>query len=224
MKKFKSYDQVAAYMAKARNPAKGRPLPVTGCRLMPGDAPGSYKFERYGKHVLTIRPDNMLEFQALPLDFALGYSLFMVFGDMDLIRRTGGRPAKIKTSAGSYEAHPGLEIDMTTHQSPNAKLPFQDRAYPEMRRQWLRDRKRWADGFLVRLRLGTYTNTATPIIYSGDFIKDWVAAIKSHEFPVTLCATIAMRMPSGVTPDESLRQMLNDYSYELREAYGVFHD
>ena len=224
MKKFKSYDQVAAYMAKARNPALGRPLPVAGCRLMPGASPGSYKFERYGKHIFTIRPDNMLEFQALPSDFALGYSLFMVFGDMDLIRRTGGRPTKIKTSAGSYEAHPGLKIDMTTHQSPNAKLPFQDRACPEMRRQWLRDRKRWAVGFLVRLRLGTYTNAATSTVYSGDFIKDWATAIKSHEFPVTLCAIVAGCIPSGVTPDERLRQTLNEYSYELRDAYGVFHD
>lgn len=224
MKKFKSYDQVAAFMAKARNPAKGRPLPVAGCRFMPGDTPGSYKFERYGSHVLTIRPDNMLEFQAPPSDFALGYALSMVFGDMNLIRQTGGRPAKIKTSAGYYEVHPGLEIDMTTHLSPNARLFFKDRVIAEVRKQWLRDRKRWADGFLVRLRLGTYTNAGAPLIYSGNFINDWVAAIKSHEFPVTLCATIAGRMPSYVSSDEGLRQMLNDYSYELREAYGVFHD
>ena len=113
---------------------------------------------------------------------------------------------------------------MTTHQSPNAKLPFKDRVYPDVRRQWLRDRKRWAAGFLVRLRLGTYTNAAAPFVYSGDFTKDLATAIKSHEFPVTLCATIARRMPSGDLSDESLRQMLNEYSYELREAYGVFHD
>lgn len=217
MKKFKSYDQVVAYMVKARSPAKGRPLPVSGCRFMPGVSPGAYKFERYGADVLVIRPDNTLEFLDLPRDFALGYSLYAVFG-LDLLRR-GYLPALVR-GAEDYEVFAGLEIDMTTHIARNPRPKYTERVDKDVRRQWLRDRKAWTEGFLVRHRLGTYNGTCPP--YSGDFVQDWAAAIQTQQFPVPLCAYVTRRFLYGATAQEGLRQLFDQYSYLLREEYGVF--
>jgi hypothetical protein len=217
MKKFRSYDQVAAYMAKARSPANGRPLQTSGCRFMPGDTPGTYKFERYGASVLIIRPDNALEFLDLPRDFALGYALYAVFG-FDLIKR-GQLPAVV-LGAERYEVFPGLEIDMTTHIARNPRPKYTERVNNDMRRQWLRDRKAWTEGFLVRHRLGAYTASAP--LYRGPFVEDWVDAIKTQQFPVPLCIFIARQFMYDAPAKEGLRQLIDQYSYVLREAYGVF--
>jgi len=216
-KKFRSYDQVVAYMAKARNPANGRPLPASGCMFMPGDTPGTYKFERYGASVLIIRPDNALEFLDLPRDYALGYALYAVFG-FDLIKR-GQLPAVV-LGAERYEVFTGLEIDMTTHIARNPRPKYTERVDKDVRRQWLRDRKAWTEGFLVRHRLGTYNGTCPP--YSGDFVQDWADAIKTQQFPVPLCAYITRRFMYNADAKEGLRQLIDQYSYLLREEYGVF--
>ena len=217
MKKFKSYDQVAAYMAKSRSLANGRPLSVAGSRFMPGDTPGTYKFERYCSSILIIRPDNALEFLDLPRDFALGYALYAVFG-LDLVKR-GRYPALVR-GAEDYEVYTGLEIDMTTHVARNPRPKYTERVDKDVRRQWLRYRKAWTDGFLVRHRLGTYAAAAP--LYQGDFVADWVDAIKTQQFPVALCAFISRRFLYGATAREGLRQLFDQYTFLLREEYGVF--
>jgi hypothetical protein len=220
MKKFKSYDQVVAYMVKARSPANGRPLPVSGCRFMPGDTPGTYKFERYGASVVIIRPDNALEFLDLPRDFALGYALYAVFG-FDLIKRAQ-LPAVV-LGAERYEVFTGLEIDMTTHIARNPRPSYTERVDKDVRRQWLRDRKAWTKGFLVRHRMGTYNGTCPPYsATAGAFVQDWTDAIKTQQFPVPLCAYITRRFLYGATAQERLRQLFDHHSYLLREEYGVF--
>lgn len=171
-----SYQEVAEWYSKARNPEKGRPVQSWARMQKVGD---NYEL-RYGHHVVGVfLPDNKFTFrltsqQAKQLSITLSQALQRAIPFMWVRKSTGRyviKPTpqyeKYKESSPDqyawhyfsqqegYELFDGLQFDLNTYEPVNAKPSLKDtEVVQENKLEWLRQLRKFKQAVKIRARMG----------------------------------------------------------------------
>lgn len=241
----------------ARSPAAGKPLRA-GYRLFKDgsayvvSAPSwlrSTGSKRVYAPLLRITPDDKLTFVMQTADMLRNkYSLSYVLGRFTPLyfsrRSRGVYTVMHGLSKSSGEYTPGLMFDMTTGLCLNAPMPLSTRVIPEVRRQWLRDLKRWKRGIKTRVKLGILAAYRAEekvdrknmwrireILNSSEAHDALLDAIRKEDYPESMMRLFAQHMiyAARYGADLDVADTLNlvdlvfdTQSLALRKSYGVF--
>jgi len=170
-----SYNDVAEWFTRCRNPEKGRPVMSWARMFKVGE---NYEL-RLGKNVVGIfTPDNKFTFtlsaqQARSCSVTLSQALQRAIPFLWCRKGMGKYVVKptpqlqeyrvdnpdayawdyFGKQAG-YEVFDGLQFDLNTYMPINAKPPIGDTINPEKRKEWLRALKKFKRSVHVRAKLG----------------------------------------------------------------------
>lgn len=170
-----SYEDVAIWFTRCRNPEKGRPVQSWARMFKVGE---TYEL-RFGNDVVGVfTPDNKFTFklsaqQARRCSITLSQALQRAIPFLWYRKSTGRYVVKptppyeeYKANGGDvysweffqgregYEVFDGLQFDLNTYEPTNAKPPIGDTINPEKRKEWLRALKKFKRSVHVRAKLG----------------------------------------------------------------------
>lgn len=145
------------------------------------------------------------------------------------------------------EIHEGLMYDLTTGIFVNPKPPLMDRVNPDVRREWLRDLKRFnkhirvlgkmgvletlADDLSTKYKNQNYSERSTARKQAATGLLDRVVdAVRTGTVPnAVVCDILFVQgLPWAYSQPnhgaEIVKQFMNRNSIDLRRVYGVFND
>jgi len=273
--KFKTYTDFAADYSHCRNAEKGRPIKAW-CRLFKEGNDYVVKQRTWrGADIPLFRVsrNNVVTF-AMPLENLLQYTQTVVSSLWRVIpitmerkrkgiyavasvndpafrsEHTGGYRidwGKIRTQGAEY--FEGIAFDLTTGECLNARPHLMDSVIPEMRKQWLRDVKRFKKGLKIRAKMGAlqgYTrevekeknaigshwkyNSDLPKWDSAEITQRVLECMRTGEYPPDLLKLMVQTTMLGWGQSQITDQMVlanvdtvfDAHSLHYRKAYGVF--
>ena len=170
-----SYNDVAIWFTRCRNPDNGRPVMSWARMFKVGE---NYEL-RFGKDVVGVfTPDNKFTFtlnsqQARNCSITLSQALQRAIPFLWTRKGTGRYTIKPTPSyeeykkdnpnayswdyfrtAPEYEVFDGLQFDLNTYEPTNARPPIGDTINPEKRTEWLRALRKFKRSVQVRAKLG----------------------------------------------------------------------
>lgn len=215
---FKSYDDIAKWYTKVRNPAKGRPL-HTSWRVF--DNNKSFVFRLHDVDVCSVHPDNTVTFYLSSdvlsnIGNSVSYTLPRVLPFLIMRVSTGryciAQPATIVNASGSYfwqsfkqqapDAFHGIRFNMADGKClnpvPKAIRQNEDAA---ARKEWQKILRRYKNGLYVRIKLGVF-DTIYAELHSNNVGLSGAMTLGSHP---SFIPTLAKAMRDEEYPPEILR-------------------
>lgn len=239
-----SYKTAQLYMEKARSKAKGRPIKGTGWRLFQdGD---EYVVNVHGHQLGRFLADNTFMFtiaRDVAYTFAPVLSATMHRNLPFRWSRVGRMKYRVEHLHGTVNPpliYAGLKFDLTTGKCLNYKPDPTKQIDPERRKVWLAARRAWKNKLKVATRLGVLDNLLAEERRSRtprDKVPKWAGkyeldilykAIKDNDLNTDLLRMFVASETSLAcreTPTdiyESVGELLDAYSIELRYRFGVF--
>jgi len=171
-----SYEDVAKFFARARNPAKGKPL-MSWARIIKEDGDGGYNYVvlQHNARIGVFTPDNKFTFTmssqdarhcSVTLSQALHRALPFAWRRVALGRYEVTPTKKFTQGSGryfweylrnaeSYEVFNGLTFDLDTYEPTNARPKLTQMAVNQDNKLvWLRQLKSFKTAVKVRARMG----------------------------------------------------------------------
>ena len=271
---FTSYADFAADYKRCRNAEKGRPI-KGWCRLFKEDSDYVVKVRRWRSSdapLFRVSPDEIVTF-SMPLDNLLQNAQTIVSSLYRVIpfslerKRKGiyalGGTHQISDGLGNYPAYfqwlrteapenfTNIRFNLVTGECLNAQPNLIDSMIPEVRRQWLRDVKRYKKGLKARAKIGALQGHMTKVLDAltspagrpWELRYEWnsklgqrgtlqhiVECMRSEEYPpdllYLLVATTSIPYRGSELNDkmvlENVDKIFDAHSLQLRTIYGVF--
>ena len=271
--KFTSYADFATDYKRCRNAKKGRP--VKGwCRLFKEGPDYVIKLDRWRNDsipLFRVSPDETVTFYIPSNDllrnaqsvvaslyriipfilerkrkgiYALGgthRSRSKSYSEAEAVRRDYWY--WLRTKAPEY--FPQIKFNLVTGECLNARPNLMDSVVPEVRRQWLRDVKRYKKGLKVRAKVGALQGHITralkptwpvrlrqlaetnSILEKHETLQHIVECMCSETYPPDVLHLLVATTPASYTLTdkmvlENVDRLFNIYSLQLRTIYGVF--
>jgi len=254
MKSFNTYEDFANDFKRCRNKEKGRPINNVYRLFQDGDA-YTVKMEAWGSGpevLFRVTPGNVMTFtmptehmlrhkQSLAMSmwrfFPIGVARFKTnvyrFGSV----RGGWR--HLHKSAPQY--FEGIQFRLPSGECINARPDASLEIIPEMRKQWLRDTKRFKRGVRARIKVGALDAYVQQVV--EERAKDrWatrpvdldvlVECIKTDTYPAELLLALVWETrPTwrvlAITTEQvyaAFDGVFTRNSEDLRRRYGVFNE
>jgi len=260
-----SYEHFAADYTKCRNKEKGRPI-KGWCRLFKEGDDYVVKVNTYGGSgdpLFRVSPDNTITF-VMPLEDLMGNAQTVVSSLWRVVPILVERKRKgvyAITSSHSFnrdwawlrtkgqEYYAGVKFDLETGECLNPTVNMLDKVIPEVRKQWLRDVKRFKKGLKARAKVGALQGYITKLQEEQSKGHTWAVryryenewsqpetmqhlleCMKNEEYPPELLMRIVGSTRVGWRQSDITNEMVlqnvdavfDSHSIALRKAYGVF--
>jgi hypothetical protein len=269
--RFSTYQEFYDDFKRCRRPELGRPI-KQWCRLYKDGRDFVVKQVSWGSgpnHPLfRVSPDNIITFE-LPLERLLTHSHTITSSLWRIVpvsierKRKGiyaiagtNTPAAQQAQRFDYvskqgaEYFRGIQFNLLTGECLNAQPDMMDTVIPEMRKQWLRDVKRFKKGLKIRAKMGALqgfirivaterANAATSWTYNAtipkwehpDVTQQVLECLRTEEYTPEILKLLVQTVRTGWrSGPEITDQMVLDHvdlvfdqhSLHFRKAYGVF--
>jgi hypothetical protein len=271
--KFLTYYDVATDFKRCRTASKGRPI-KGWCRLFKdGDDYSIRQRTGWGSNrgtveLCRIHPDNTVTF-TMPLEELLRHTHTIVSSLWRVLPVTIERKRKgvykiagtnnqeLQKSSRAYdwisnyapEYFAGIKFDLLSGECLNAKPDMLDTIIPEMRKQWLRDLKRFKRGLKARAKVGAlqgHIDAITQEITDGNqwsvrheyetmlrtpkSVEHLLECMRTEQYPPeilrmfvgTVGLTWGQREITNQIVLSNVDNLFDKHSLTLRKAYGVF--
>jgi len=260
---LQSYADFATLYSKCRNKEKGKPLP------------GGWRLHQQGdKYVVTVQrwrdtdlpifvigPDNVLTFRLTHEDMcSYSQTLVTVLWKivpliMQRVRKETYKIGKVANARSTYwydiadgspEYFEGIAFNLLTQECLNPKPDLLDSFIPEVRKQWLRDVKRFKKGLKARAKVGAFQGYIHEVNdkdavgwrerqtypkWTDDRTTQHVLeSMRTEQYPPDLLKLMVLTVNTGWSnPEVTDRMVLENvdrvfdmHSLHYRKAYGVF--
>lgn len=168
-----SFNDVQAFVSRARSPEKGRQHTTFGRWFPDGDG---YRLDVHGHPFIRIAPDNTLEFLMTPEEgrrvsntvsgwisnivpfvwMRVGNCRYRVDAIQNVQKRMAGRWPTHREINQSPELFAGIKFDMATGECLNPRPDLKHTVIPEARKAWLSALRKWKRKAKTIARIGGF--------------------------------------------------------------------